>query len=67
MLIPPLNWGLVERGLSRSGLPTRINLPFLAKQKMKTIVYLVEEDEEDRTNIDQEMSAHRGNISKENG
>jgi hypothetical protein len=48
MLIPPHNWSLVERGLSRSGLPSRLNLDFLAKQKIRTIVYLLSaEDEEE--------------------
>lgn len=60
MLIPPLNWCLVERGLSRSGVPSRINLEFLARQKLKTIVVLAhpdQEDDEDPTaNMEQQVS-----------
>lgn len=57
MLIPPFGWGLVERGLSRSGMPSSINLAFLAKQRIKTVVYLApeEDDEDDPGQLDAQL------------
>lgn len=43
MLIPPLNWGLVEKGLSRSAVPLALNFDFLTQQRIKTIVWLRDE------------------------
>ena len=60
MLIPPLNWGYVERGLSRSGMPASINFDFLAQQKIKTIVYLASDEERDEhhTNMEPALSVN---------
>ena len=62
MLIPPFGWGLVERGLSRSGMPSSINLAFLAKQRIKTVVYLApeEDDEDDPGQLDAQLSGGSG-------
>ena len=43
MLIPPLNWGLVEKGLSRSSVPLSLNFDFLTAQRIKTIVWMRDE------------------------
>lgn len=40
MFIPPINFGYVEEGLYRSGQPSSLNFPFLAKLKLKKIIYL---------------------------
>ncbi|XP_063932205.1 probable tyrosine-protein phosphatase DG1060 isoform X2 [Zophobas morio] len=42
-LIPPLNFGLVEENLYRSGEPNNLNFPFLEKLKLKKIIYLATE------------------------
>lgn len=38
LLIPPLNFAMVDRGVYRSGYPNAKNLPFLRKLKLKSIV-----------------------------
>eukprot|EP01119_Soliformovum_irregulare_P018209 TRINITY_DN5535_c0_g1_i1.p1 TRINITY_DN5535_c0_g1~~TRINITY_DN5535_c0_g1_i1.p1 ORF type:complete len:165 (-),score=18.97 TRINITY_DN5535_c0_g1_i1:13-507(-) len=42
--IPPINFGWVEEGLYRSGVPNELNFPFLEKLKLKKIIYLAPED-----------------------
>ncbi|KAJ3146611.1 tyrosine-protein phosphatase required for protection against superoxide stress (By similarity) [Geranomyces variabilis] len=41
--IPPLNFGLVEENLYRSGQPNDLNFPFLEKLGLRTVVYLAPE------------------------
>ncbi|GAA5959382.1 hypothetical protein JCM8115_000094 [Rhodotorula mucilaginosa] len=41
--IPPPQFGLVCEGLVRSGQPTEVNFPFLAKLSLKTVVWLAPE------------------------
>mmetsp|Transcript_47532 Transcript_47532/g.113145 ORF Transcript_47532/g.113145 Transcript_47532/m.113145 type:complete len:171 (+) Transcript_47532:65-577(+) len=38
--IPPVNFGLVEDNLYRSGQPNELNFPFLEKLRLKKILYL---------------------------
>ncbi|EGW32773.1 tyrosine phosphatase [Spathaspora passalidarum NRRL Y-27907] len=40
VLVPPLNFSLVEDTIYRSGFPMPINYPFLNTLKLKTIIYL---------------------------
>ena len=40
LLFPPLNFGIVEDGIYRSGLPTQLNLPFLLTLRLKTVICL---------------------------
>jgi len=42
--IPPVNFGMVEVDLYRSGHPNELNFPFLEKLKLKTIIYLAPEE-----------------------
>ncbi|KAK4056647.1 tyrosine-protein phosphatase required for protection against superoxide stress (By similarity) [Microbotryomycetes sp. JL221] len=44
MLIPPLNFGMIEDGLYRSSQPLELNFPFVEKLKLKTMVWLAPED-----------------------
>ncbi|GAA5896041.1 hypothetical protein JCM6882_005595 [Rhodosporidiobolus microsporus] len=44
VLIPPPQFGMVEEGLYRSGQPTELNLPFVEKLGLKSIVWLAPED-----------------------
>ena len=39
-LIPPPQYGLVEEGVHRSGLPTTTNFGFLERLKLKTMLFL---------------------------
>eukprot|EP00246_Nothoceros_aenigmaticus_P001102 TRINITY_DN1144_c0_g1_i2.p1 TRINITY_DN1144_c0_g1~~TRINITY_DN1144_c0_g1_i2.p1 ORF type:complete len:201 (+),score=25.12 TRINITY_DN1144_c0_g1_i2:450-1052(+) len=43
LLIPPLNFAMVDKGVYRSGYPNAKNLPFLRKLRLKSIVYLCPE------------------------
>ncbi|KAL2917700.1 tyrosine-protein phosphatase required for protection against superoxide stress (By similarity) [Polyrhizophydium stewartii] len=47
-LIPPLNFGLVEDRLYRSGQPNELNFPFLEKLGLKTVVFLAPEEPNQR-------------------
>ncbi|CAM9103240.1 unnamed protein product [Phaeothamnion confervicola] len=47
MFFPPVNFGAVEEGLYRSGLPSEINYPFLDRLNLKTIIYLFPDDDID--------------------
>ncbi|WOL18729.1 hypothetical protein Cni_G27526 [Canna indica] len=42
-LIPPFNFGVVDRGIYRSGFPASENLPFLKTLNLRSIVYLCPE------------------------
>eukprot|EP00035_Acanthoeca_spectabilis_P021913 m.440894 g.440894 ORF g.440894 m.440894 type:complete len:172 (+) comp18584_c0_seq1:168-683(+) len=42
-LFPPANFSLVTTGIYRSGFPTKKNLPFLRKLKLKAVLALVPE------------------------
>lgn len=44
MLVPPNNFGMVEEDLYRSGAPDDINLPFLAKLQLKSLIWLAPEE-----------------------
>ncbi|WOL11505.1 hypothetical protein Cni_G20268 [Canna indica] len=43
ILVPPLNFGVVDRGIYRSGFPTSDNLSFLDALNLRSIVYLCPE------------------------
>lgn len=40
LYVPPLNFGMVEEDLYRSGEPSQINFPFLEKLQLRKIIYL---------------------------
>ena len=42
--IPPVNYGLVEDDLYRSGQPNELNFPFLERLGLKNVLYLASED-----------------------
>lgn len=42
--IPPVNYGMVEEDLYRSGQPNELNFPFLERLHLKTIIYLALEE-----------------------
>jgi len=44
MLIPPINFAMVAKGVYRSGYPKTKNLSFLKKLKLKSIIYLCPEE-----------------------
>eukprot|EP01112_Ceratiomyxa_fruticulosa_P015011 TRINITY_DN4366_c0_g1_i1.p1 TRINITY_DN4366_c0_g1~~TRINITY_DN4366_c0_g1_i1.p1 ORF type:complete len:190 (+),score=27.10 TRINITY_DN4366_c0_g1_i1:749-1318(+) len=44
LLIPPLNFSMVNRGIYRSGYPNKKNHPFLKKLGLKSILYLCPEE-----------------------
>ncbi|KAK9481295.1 protein-tyrosine phosphatase [Lipomyces japonicus] len=44
LMVPPLNFAMVASGVYRSGHPLPINFPFLEKLKLKTIIYLGEQE-----------------------
>ncbi|KAI8804723.1 protein-tyrosine phosphatase [Cladochytrium replicatum] len=46
--IPPLNFGIVEENLYRSGQPNELNFPFLEKLGLKTIIFLAPEEPNQR-------------------
>ncbi len=41
VLIPPLNFAMVAKGVYRSGYPNSKNFPFLKKLGLKSIMYLL--------------------------
>lgn len=47
-LIPPINFGIVEADLFRSGMPNELNFPFLERLQLKTIIYLATDDVSER-------------------
>ncbi|CAI4049981.1 hypothetical protein SKDZ_14G2230 [Saccharomyces kudriavzevii ZP591] len=46
-IVPPLNFCPVERYLYRSGQPSPVNFPFLLNLKLKTIIWLSNEEPQD--------------------
>ncbi|KAL1920236.1 uncharacterized protein VTP21DRAFT_1382 [Calcarisporiella thermophila] len=42
--IPPINFGMIEEDLYRSGQPNQLNFPFLEKLRLKTVVWLAPEE-----------------------
>eukprot|EP00842_Homolaphlyctis_polyrhiza_P001344 jgi/Hompol1/220/HPOL_002461-RA len=44
VLVPPLNFAMVEPGVYRCGFPNRKNFPFLNKLRLKSVMYLCEDD-----------------------
>ncbi|KAK6342641.1 hypothetical protein TWF718_008035 [Orbilia javanica] len=42
--IPPLSFALVSTGVYRSGCPMPLNFPFLSKLRLKSIIYLADQD-----------------------
>lgn len=43
-LIPPANYGAVEEGLYRSGMPVEINFPFLESLHLRTLLHMSTEE-----------------------
>lgn len=41
LLIPPLNFAMVDKGVYRSGYPNKKNLPFLYKLRLRSVVYVL--------------------------
>ena len=44
ILVPPLNFSLVAPGIYRSGCPGTKNFDFILKLKLKSVLYLAEDD-----------------------
>eukprot|EP00252_Welwitschia_mirabilis_P024201 TRINITY_DN7087_c0_g1_i1.p1 TRINITY_DN7087_c0_g1~~TRINITY_DN7087_c0_g1_i1.p1 ORF type:complete len:188 (+),score=25.71 TRINITY_DN7087_c0_g1_i1:417-980(+) len=44
LLVPPINFSMVDKGIYRSGFPNLINFPFLETLHLRSIVYLCPED-----------------------
>ncbi|CAI5734570.1 unnamed protein product [Peronospora destructor] len=42
--IPPVNYGMIEEDLYRSGQPNELNFPFLERLNLRTIIYLALEE-----------------------
>ena len=42
--IPPLNYGMVEEHLHRSGLPNEMNLGFMERLNLRKVIYLSPDD-----------------------
>lgn len=43
LLVPPLNFAMVEKGVYRSGFPSAINFPYLETLCLRSIIYLCPE------------------------
>lgn len=43
-LIPPANFGMIEKDLTRSGMPNELNFPFLERLQLRTMVYLAPDE-----------------------
>ncbi|KNC97528.1 uncharacterized protein SPPG_07004 [Spizellomyces punctatus DAOM BR117] len=43
-VVPPLNFAMVAPGVYRSGYPNKKNFPFLKKLRLKSIMYLCEDE-----------------------
>ncbi|XP_077232313.1 inositol diphosphatase DSP1-like [Tasmannia lanceolata] len=43
VLVPPLNFGMVETGIYRSGFPNPTNFEFLGTLELRSIIYLCPE------------------------
>ncbi|KAI8906829.1 protein-tyrosine phosphatase [Gorgonomyces haynaldii] len=44
VVVPPLNFAMVNKNIYRSGLPGQRNFPFLKKLGLKSIMYLCDDD-----------------------
>ena len=42
--MPPVNYGLVEEDLHRSGQPIELNFPFIERLRLKKVIYLSPDD-----------------------
>ena len=42
--IPPVNYGMVEDDMYRSGQPSELNYPFLERMRLRKVLYLASED-----------------------
>lgn len=42
--IPPVNFGMIEEDLYRSGQPNELNFPYLERLNLRTIIYLSPEE-----------------------
>ena len=42
--IPPVNYGMIEEDLYRSGQPNELNFPFLERLNLRKIIYLAAEE-----------------------
>lgn len=42
--IPPINYGMVEEDLYRSGVPNELNFPFLEKLQLRKVVYVAPDE-----------------------
>ena len=40
LLIPPVNFAMVDKGVYRSGYPNKKNLPFLHKLRLRSVMYV---------------------------
>ncbi|KAJ3330821.1 tyrosine-protein phosphatase required for protection against superoxide stress (By similarity) [Blyttiomyces sp. JEL0837] len=47
-MIPPMNFGMVEDDLYRSGQPNELNFPFLEKLNLRTVIFLAPEEPNQR-------------------
>ena len=45
ILVPPLQFSLVAPNIYRSGYPNKKNFPFLKKLRLKSIIYLADDDD----------------------
>ncbi|KAK9468876.1 tyrosine phosphatase family-domain-containing protein [Lipomyces arxii] len=57
LFVPPLNFAMVAQGIYRSGHPLPINFPYLEQLKLKTIIYL---GENDLRKVNEEWAAKNG-------
>ncbi|ETO12454.1 hypothetical protein RFI_24923, partial [Reticulomyxa filosa] len=44
LLLPPVNFAMVDKGVFRSGFPEKKNFDFLKRLKLKTVIYLCQEE-----------------------
>ncbi|GAB5361755.1 hypothetical protein AAMO2058_000739900 [Amorphochlora amoebiformis] len=44
ILHPPVNFSMVVKGIYRSGFPTKKNFPFLTTLRLRSIIYMCEEE-----------------------
>jgi len=51
MLVPPPNFGMVEENLYRSGQPDRLNLPFLEKLDLTSVIWLAPEEPDEALSV----------------
>ena len=44
VLVPPINFSMIQNGLYRSGFPVDINFPFISRLRLHTILNLASEE-----------------------